>query len=192
MSRRYEIVVIGSSAGGLKALEEILFRLPGDFPLPVVVVQHRHADSADTGLPAFYDKRSKLKVESISDKQPIEPGHVYIAPPDYHTFIEEGSFSLSVDERVSYSRPSIDVLFESAVDSFGGRVIGVVLTGGNEDGAQGLRRIGRSGGFTIVQDPSTAFNPIMPDAAIALGGVDELLSLGEIAPYLVKLAGEDS
>jgi two-component system chemotaxis response regulator CheB len=187
---RYEIVVVGSSAGGLEALKMLLAALPQDFPLPVVIAQHRSPRSADAGLSSYYDARCALPVDSVTDKQPIEAGHVYFAPPDYHLFVEDGHFSLSTGERVSFSRPSIDVLFESAVAAYGDGVIGVVLTGANEDGAEGLRRIGEGGGFTIVQDPSTAKSRSMPDAAIALGGVDTILSLQEIVPYLTKLAGE--
>ncbi|MEA2435420.1 MAG: two-component system, chemotaxis family, protein-glutamate methylesterase/glutaminase [Actinomycetota bacterium] len=187
---RYEIVVVGSSSGGLDALKQLLEALPPDFPIPIVIVQHRSPHSKDAGLSGYYDSRSHVPVRSVVDKQAIEPGHVYIAPPDYHLFVEDGSFALSTDERVSYSRPSIDVLFDSAVDHYGDGVIGVILTGGNEDGAEGLGRIKTSGGFTIVQDPSTAMNRSMPDAALALSPVDAVLALDEIAPYLVKLAGE--
>jgi two-component system, chemotaxis family, protein-glutamate methylesterase/glutaminase len=192
VTRRYEIVVIGSSAGGLDALKRLLEALPADFMLPIVIVQHRSPHSKDAGLSSYYDSRCPLPVGSVVDKQSIEAGHVYIAPPDYHLFVGDGELSLSTDERVSYSRPSIDVFFDSAVDHYGSGVIGVILTGGNEDGAEGLRRIKGYGGFTIVQDPTTAANRSMPDAAIALGPVDAVLALDEIAPYLSKLAGEST
>jgi two-component system chemotaxis response regulator CheB len=187
---RYEIVVIGSSAGGLDALKRILGGLPADFVPPVVIVQHRSPNSADVGLPSYYDSRCALPVRSVTDKQTIDSRHVYIAPPDYHLFVDDGTFALSTGERVSFSRPSIDVLFESAVDHYEDAVIAVILTGGNDDGATGLQRVKRAGGYTIVQDPDTASNRAMPDAALALGPVDAVLALDEIAPYLSKLAGE--
>jgi len=189
----YQIVTIGSSWGGLAALKTLLRDLPADFPLPIAIAQHRSAGSPDAGLAAYYDARSALEVRTIEDKEPIEKGRVYLAPPDYHLLVERGFFELSVDDRVQYSRPSADVLFESAVDAYGDGVIGVVLTGANADGAAGLACIKSKGGFTIVQDPATADKPEMPLAAIeAVGRPDAVLSLDEVAPYLVKLAGESA
>lgn len=190
---RYDIVVIGSSWGGLGALRVVLGALPADFRLPVVIAQHRSVDSRDEGLASYYAARCQLRVCTVEDKQPIEQGAVYFAPPDYHLLIEEQSFALSVDEHVQFSRPSIDVLFDSAVDSFGRRVIGVILTGGNTDGALGLATIAGAGGFTIVQEPSEAEKPEMPRAALeAVPKPDAVLALQEIGPYLTKLAGESS
>lgn len=189
---RYQIVTIGSSWGGLGALKTVLGDLPGDFPLPIVIAQHRSAGSRDKGLAAYYDERCQLSVRTVEDKQPIETGRVYFAPPDYHLMIERGFFELSVDDRVQFSRPSADVLFESAVDAYGSGVIGVILTGANADGAAGLCCIKEKGGFTIVQDPASAERADMPLAAIdAVGDPDAILSLGEVAAYLVKLAAEE-
>ena len=189
---RYQIVTIGSSWGGLGALKTLLGALPGDFPLPIVIAQHRSAQSRDEGLAAYYDSRCDLTVGTIEDKEPIQGGRVYFAPPDYHLMVERGFFELSVDDRVQFSRPSADVLFESAVDAYGNGVIGVVLTGTNADGAAGLACIKDRGGFAIVQDPATAEKPDMPRAAIdAVGEPDAVLPLEDVAPYLVKLAGEE-
>ena len=188
---RYDLVVIGSSWGGLAALKVVLGSLPADFRLPIVVAQHRSVDSRDEGLASYYDTRCQLTVCTVEDKQPIDAGTVYFAPPDYHLLIEGHNFALSVDQHVQFSRPSIDVLFESAVDSFGGGVIGVILTGGNADGAEGLAAVAGAGGFTIVQDPAQAEKPDMPSAAIqAIRKPGAVLGLDEIGPYLTKLAGE--
>jgi two-component system chemotaxis response regulator CheB len=127
-------------------------------------------------------------VREAGDKEPIEPGAVYLAPPDYHMLVDPGGFALSIEEHVQHSRPSIDVLFESAADTLGERVIGVILTGANADGACGLGRVKRRGGVTIVQDPETAAKRVMPDAAIATGAADHVTPLDAIAPLLVELA----
>ncbi len=188
---RYQIVTIGSSWGGFGALRTLLADLPVDFPLPIAIAQHRSPGSRQPGLAAYYDARSPLRVCAIEDKEPIQGGRVYFAPPDYHLLVERGFFELSVDDRVQFSRPSADVLFESAVDAYGAGVIAVVLTGANADGAQGLACVKAAGGFTIVQDPATADKAVMPLAAIdAVGAPDALLPLHDVAPYLAKLAGE--
>ena len=132
--------MIGTSWGGLSALREIVGGLPPDFAIPVVLVQHRHRQS-DHVLPTLLQDRTRLSVCEVEDKMPIESGRVYVAPADYHLLVERGHFSLSTDEPVRYSRPSIDVTFQSAADSYGAHVVGVVLTGANSDGAPGLRRI---------------------------------------------------
>ena len=184
--RPYELVVIGCSMGGMRALQEIFEFLPEDFPLPLVIVQHRYRTSNES-LPAFFRRHSKLNVVDADDKQWIHPGTVYLAPADYHLFVERGELSLSVDARVEYSRPSIDVLFESAANAYGSSVIGVVLTGANADGARGAAAIKKRGGFVIVQDPKTAETPAMPEAAIAATRVDRILPLERIGPFLVEL-----
>jgi two-component system, chemotaxis family, protein-glutamate methylesterase/glutaminase len=173
--------------GGMTALETILGSLSKDFPVPIVVVQHRYRTS-DGSLPAFFRRHTELAVVDALDKQWIAPGHVYLAPADYHLLVDpEGELSLSVDERVEYSRPSIDVLFESAADAFASGVIGVVLTGANADGAHGAKRIKQRGGFVLVQDPETAESPAMPRAALAATRVDRILPLDRIGPFLVEL-----
>jgi two-component system chemotaxis response regulator CheB len=186
VTRHYDLIVIGCSLGGMRALQTILAPLPADFPTPIAVVQHRYRTS-DEGLPAFFRQKTKLNVVDVEDKQTIRRGHVYFAPANYHLLVEEGSFSLSVDEAVAYSRPSIDVLFESAADAYGQKLVGVVLPGANEDGARGAARIKQSGGFVVVQDPKTAEAPAMPAAAIAQARVDRILPLDRIGPFLIEL-----
>lgn len=187
MKKHFEMVVMGVSAGGLAALKVILPALPGSFPIPVVVVQHSHPN-ADAFLANYLDKKCRLTVKEVEDKENIEPGFIYIAPPNYHLLIEgDKSFSLSVSEPVNYARPSIDVLFETAADIYGPRLIGIILTGANCDGSRGMKKIKERGGLTIVQDPETAEVDSMPRAAIAAIRIDYILRLEEIAPFLISL-----
>jgi two-component system chemotaxis response regulator CheB len=181
----YELIVVGASWGGLHAVGEILGALPEDLDAAVVVAQHRASDTY--GLADLLSARTRLTVADVDDKEPIEKRRVYLAPPDYHLLIQPGDFSLSRDEKVNYARPSIDVLFQSAADAYGERLIGVVLTGANEDGAAGLARIKERGGVAIVQDPRTAERPEMPDAALAATVADAVLPLAEIGPFLFGL-----
>lgn len=186
------LVVIGSSWGGFHALSRILSALPQGLDAAVVIVQHRLPDSDDGPFVSFYANRSSLPVVAVEDKEPLLPGRVYIAPADYHLLVDDGHFALSTDRAVQFSRPSIDVLFESAAQAHGSAVIGVILTGANEDGAAGLSAIARSGGTTIVQDPATAERREMPEAALAATEVDEVLSLDEIPHRLATLVGTAS
>lgn len=182
---RTKLVVVGTSAGGLRALERILGALPGGFPLPIVAVQHRSKESTDA-YPAVVGATTRLVVQEAEDGEPILPGRVYVAPPDYHVLVEPGRLALSTDDPVCFSRPSIDVLFESAADSYGAGVVAVLLTGANADGANGLRRVKQAGGIAIVQDPHTAESPEMPAAGIAGAPVDMILPLGAIADEIVR------
>jgi two-component system, chemotaxis family, protein-glutamate methylesterase/glutaminase len=185
----YRIVVIGTSWGGLQALRCIGTALPRGYPLPVVAVQHRHRDS-DHLLQQLLQDTSVLPVSEVEDKEPMRAGHLYIAPPDYHLLIEDGDFALSTDAPVRFSRPSIDVTFASAANALGAGVIGVVLTGANADGAEGLRRIVQRGGRAIVQSPDSAESAIMPAAAMRAVPEAEVLPLDRIGPRLVELAVE--
>ena len=185
-----ELIVIGCSLGGMNALRVILGTLPVDYPIPIAVVQHRHKASNE-GLPSYLRRESDLCVVDVEDKQHIKPQCVYMAPADYHLLVERGEFHLSIDAAVAYSRPSIDVLFESAADAYGDAVLGVILTGANADGARGAQRIKARGGMVIVQDPETAEAPSMPKAAIEQTRVDRILPLERIGPFLVELAGLD-
>lgn len=186
--RGYRAVVIGSSAGGLEALEAVLSVLEADFPLPVAVVQHLAPNSGGY-LAAHLDDKCAVRVKEADEKEALAPGTVYFAPPNYHLLVEEdGTLSLSVEERVCFSRPSVDVLFETAVDAFGPDLVGVILTGGNEDGSQGLRAVADAGGLTIVQDPETAAAPEMPKAALARTKADHVLPLRDIGSLLNRLA----
>jgi two-component system chemotaxis response regulator CheB len=182
----YEIIVVGTSWGGLAALRELIGALPAGFGLPVVIVQHRHKRSGQL-LPSLLQDRSRLCVCEAEDKAPIETGNVYIAPADYHLLIEDGHFALSTDEPVRFSRPSIDVTFVSAADGHGERSVGVVLTGANADGARGLKRIHDRGGLALVQLPATAESPTMPTAALQSVPDAHVLSIEQIAATLAAL-----
>lgn len=181
-----KIVVMGTSLGGLRAVETVLGALPKHFSLPVVIVQHRVSD-ADGRLVELLQKHCVLPVSEPDDKDPIEAGHVYVAPPNYHLQVECVGFSLATDAPVHYARPSIDVLFETAADAFGPRVVGVLMTGASQDGAQGLARIVSRGGLAFVQDPTTAESRVMPDAGLQATKVDRVLSTSEIGRQLVTL-----
>ena len=182
-----EAIVIGASAGALEALSVILPALPADFDLPVFVVVHVPPDKKSI-LAELFGAKCNLKVCEAEDKEPIKAGTVYFATADYHLLVEaDKSLSLSNDEPVLYSRPSIDVLFESAADAYGPGLIAVVLTGANQDGAQGLAAAVRAGGVAIVQTPEGAYAAAMPEAAIAAAPSARVLSLKEISLYLQGL-----
>jgi two-component system chemotaxis response regulator CheB len=179
-------VVIGASAGALQALSQILPALPADYPLPILVVVHIPADRRNMLAPLFQDK-CRMAVREAEDKEPALPGVIYFAPPDYHLLVEtDGTLSLSSDEEVLYSRPSIDVLFESAADAFGPALVGVILTGANPDGAQGLKAIAEAGGTALVEDPSGAYADAMPLAALKACPAAHAMPLADIADYLMK------
>jgi two-component system chemotaxis response regulator CheB len=182
----HEIVVIGTSWGGLSALRALIGGLPPSFLVPVVVVQHRHRQS-DNLLTSLLQERTALCVCEVEDKAPIKQGYVYLAPADYHLLVERGFFSLSTEEPVRYSRPSIDVTFVSAADAYGDQSAGVVLTGANADGSRGLKRIFQRGGLAIVQRPDTAESPAMPLAALASVPDARAMTLEEIATTLSTL-----
>lgn len=184
----YQAVVIGVSAGGIEALRVILSALPAYFPLPIAIVQHRDARSSGF-LAEYLNQQCKLPVSEAEDKEPFCAGHVYLAPPGYHLLIEsDRCFSLSVDPRVNYSCPSIDVLFESAADAFAESLVGIVLTGANADGARGLMAIKARGGLAIVQNPATAQAAAMPRAALQSTRVDHIVELARIAPQLIEIS----
>jgi two-component system chemotaxis response regulator CheB len=182
----YEIIVVGTSWGGLAAVRAILGALPTDFDIPIVVVQHRHRDS-DSRLGRFIKRHTRMQVCDVEDKMPVEPGRLYIAPPDYHTLVEQGHLALSTEAPVRYSRPSIDVLLSSAADAYERRTVGVILTGANTDGAKGLRRVADVGGLAIVQDPATAEVATMPEAAMAAVPQARVFPLDRIAGFLATL-----
>lgn len=181
------MIVIGGSLGGMKALQTILRKLPGSFSQPIAVVLHRHKESDDS-LIAILQNGISFEVKEVTDKDPIRAGHVYLSPSDYHLLVEPMYFSLSTDEPVQFARPSIDVLFESAADVLGEKLIGVILTGANHDGARGAAAIRRKGGIVIVQDPLTAECPVMPSAALQTVPDAFVRPAGEIAALLVELA----
>ena len=186
-SMSYEVIAIGASWGGLQAVGTLLEGIPQQLDQAIVVAQHRSAESNRGVLESLLQRHIGRPVSEPGDKEPLEPRHVYVAPADYHLLVEDSHFALSVDARVQFARPSIDVLFESVAEVYRDRAIGIVLTGANEDGAAGLAAIKRNGGVSIVQDPHTAERRTMPDAAIAGSVADAVLPLDEIAPFLYGL-----
>jgi two-component system, chemotaxis family, protein-glutamate methylesterase/glutaminase len=185
----YEVIVIGTSWGGLEAVSRLLAGLHDDVKQPIVVAQHRSVESEEGTLAELLSHHTKRTVCDPDDKTELEPSHVYLGPPDYHMLVEDGHVALSTDELVQYARPSIDVLFDSTADAYGPRAIGIVLTGANQDGAAGLAHIKANGGVAIVQDPNTSHKRTMPDAAIAAmqGAADAVLPLDEIPKFLYGL-----
>jgi two-component system chemotaxis response regulator CheB len=188
----YDVVVIGASWGGLRALEQIFAGLPEDFPTPIVVAQHRDDDSDDELLSRLLNRHTPLRVADADDKAALEAGTILLAPPGYHVLVTDGCVELTVDEPVQFARPSIDVLFETAADAYGPRTLAVLLTGANADGADGLVEIQRRGGRTIVQDPETAERPEMPRAALAAMSPDVVADLEEIAGLLCDACGKET
>lgn len=182
--------MIGTSWGGLDALSRLLGGLHDDVHQPIVVAQHRAVESEDLVLEGLLQHHTRRIVSDLNDKTPLERDHVYLGPPDYHVLVEDGHLALSIDAPVQFARPSIDVLFDSAADSYAERTVGVVLTGANADGAAGLARIKERGGVAIVQDPATSEKRAMPDAAIAATVADAILPLEEIPLFLLGLCGE--
>lgn len=186
---KYEALVIGVSAGGLNALNVILPALPRDFPAPILIVQHVKPDSDDY-LSRSLDAKCKVRVKEADEKEALLPGVVYIAPPNYHLLVEEDrTVSLTIDERVCYARPSVDVLFESAANVYYEQLVGLILTGANSDGSNGLRRVKELGGVALVQNPGTAESSMMPDSALKKVAVDRVVDLPKIASVLLELFG---
>ncbi len=187
----YSIVAVGTSWGGLSALTKLLGALPADFPVPIVVVQHRGKDS-ERLLSHLLQDATALTVCEIEDKDPLAPGTVHLAPANYHTMVERGYLSLTIEEPVRFSRPSIDVTFASAADAYQSETIGVVLTGANEDGSRGLAQIVKQGGVALVQDPKTAEISTMPKSAIRAVPSAEVLPLDRIGARLMEIVREDA
>ena len=188
---KFDVIIMGASAGGLHALQELLGELSPSFPVPLVVVQHRSKEQKGL-LEEVLQSRCSIKIKQADEKEIIRSGFVYVAPPDYHLLMEgDRSFSLSADEQVRYSRPSIDVFFVSASMVFKKRVAAIILTGANSDGAFGIEEVRRNGGFTIAQDPSEAEYKQMPAAAIKTGKVLRIWKLSEIAGFLKQVQNND-
>jgi len=179
-SRDIDAVAIGASAGGVEVLSVLLSALPASCRASFLVVMHIPRERPSL-LPEVFGAKCALPVREAEDKEPVQPGTVYFAPPDYHLLVDRGpAFALSSDAPVHFSRPSIDVLFDSAADIYGERLLGLILTGANQDGAEGLAAIGRAGGRTIVQEPGSAAVPFLPEAALQAGPVDFVLSLAQL------------
>ena len=184
---KYEAIVIGVSSGGMNAMKVMFSLLPKEFNTPIIIVQHISSQSENLWI-RLLNEKSNLFIKEADEKESIEHGKVYIAPPNYHLLIErDKTFSLTIDERVNYARPSIDVLFESAAEAYKNKLIGVILTGSNNDGTNGLKRIKEYGGLTIVQDPATAESSYMPASAIAVVQMDYILTLENIIKLLIKI-----
>jgi two-component system chemotaxis response regulator CheB len=182
------LIAIGGSAGGVEVICDILAELNASFQTPILIVIHVPAGPGSQ-LYRLLSVKSRLPVIEVDDKEPIKNGNVYLAPPDYHLLVDDPkTLTLSNDVPVNYSRPSIDVLFESAADVFGNRSIGVILTGANRDGADGLSHIIACGGIGIVQNPSEAYCPAMPNAAISVSPAALIMSKSQITSFLNERA----
>jgi len=179
-------VIIGASAGALEALSLLLPALPEDFPLPIFVIVHIPPDKPSV-LADIFDAKCALRAVEAEDKEPVEAGVIYFTPPNYHMLLEDRtSIALSSEEEVLFSRPSIDVALESAADVWGPELIGIILTGANQDGARGLQAIQRAGGTAIVQNPAEAYARTMPDAALARCPDARIMSLADMPSYLTR------
>ena len=188
MSEIPAAILIGASAGSVDALMKILPALPAGYPFPILVVVHL-SPNAKSIMSEIFAPRCALRVKEAEDKESLQPGTIYFAPPNYHLLVEEDeTLALSSDEPVLFSRPAIDILFESAADAYGEGAVGIVLTGANEDGTHGLQAIDAAGGTCIVQDASQAQAPQMPAAALKRTPSAQVLSLQEIAQYLNQIA----
>ena len=179
-TRDIDAVAIGASAGGVEVLSVLLSSLPASCRASFFIVMHIPRERPSL-LAEVFNARCALPVREAEDKEPVQPGTVYFAPPDYHLLLDRGPvLALSSDEPVHFSRPSIDVLFDSAADIYGERLLGLILTGANQDGAEGLAAVGRAGGRTVVQEPGGAAVPFLPEAALQVGPVDFVLSLAQL------------
>lgn len=182
-----ELVVMGASLGGLKALQTILGVVPASFPAPIAVVQHRSSDG-EGRLASILQACAALEVLDADDKAPLTPGRVYLAPPDYHLLIDDRIVSLSLDDPVSHARPSIDVLFETAARAFGPRTVAVVLSGSSHDGVVGAKWVHDAGGTVVVQDPDDAASDVLPRAVLqSVPG--RIASLEQIPYQLARICG---
>ncbi len=178
---------MGASAGGVDAWTVILPKLPLSIPVPIIIAQHT-SPSSENYIPIFLNDLCRLNVKEAEEKEELITGNIYFSIPNYHLLIEEDlTFSLSIEDKVNFSRPSIDILFESASLVFGNKLIGILLTGSNSDGSNGLKTIKENGGLTIVKNPETANVNQMPLSAINKFNPDKVLNLDQIAPYLIEL-----
>jgi two-component system chemotaxis response regulator CheB len=190
----FALIALGASLGGINALHELLCGLPAGFPLPLVMVQHRSAESGLDGesrLPPLLGSGAPVAVREPRDRDPIEPGFAYLAPAGYHLLVEPGTLALSLEAPVAFARPSIDVLFESAAEAYGRSLVAVLLTCSSEDGAGGMSAVARRGGLTIVEDPASARSPVAGRSALSLTRVHHVLPLPRIAEVLARMAGAE-
>jgi len=193
MSGKYHAIVIGGSSGSIDSIINLLTDLPKTFNIPVIIVIHRMRNAESKLENIFKFKSSIKKIKEADDKEPILTGNIYIAPPNYHLILEENkTLSLDYSELVNYSRPSIDVTFESAALAYKENLIGILLSGSNSDGSEGLKKIKYYNGLTIVQDPKEAKSPIMPMSAIKSLKVDHIMTIKEIQTFLISLNNEQT
>jgi two-component system, chemotaxis family, protein-glutamate methylesterase/glutaminase len=191
-ARNIDAVVIGASVGGVEILSALLPALPASCRASFFIVVHIPRERPSL-LPQLFAERCALAVKEAEDKEPVRPGTVYFAPPDYHLLVDRGpTLALSSDEPVHFSRPSIDVLFEAAADIYRERLLGVILTGANEDGAAGLEAVGRAGGRTLVQDPRDALASVLPQAALSRASVDFVMSAEQLRELFATWPTEGS
>ena len=184
----YSAVVIGASAGGLNAVSTLLSKIPENYALPIIIVQHRAKEEKEL-LEEILSQKCKIKVKQADEKEKIIGGIVYVAPPDYHLMVEhDRTFSLSKDPAVKHSRPSIDVLFETASNVYKDELVAVILTGASDDGADGIKLVHHHHGLTIAQNPGEAVHPAMPVSSIRTGSIKRILSLNEIQGFLLQLS----
>ena len=186
----FDLVVIGCSLGGLQALRHLLAELPLGFGAAVGVVQHRRPDAVSP-LAGLLGSVSALPLVEVRDRERIAAGTIYLGPAGYHLLVERGMMALSLEGPVTWARPSIDVLFETAAEAYGRRLVAVLLTGSSEDGARGVAAVARRGGLTIVEDPATAHSPVSPQAALERTAVHHVLPLVEIGPLLRGMVGAE-
>ena len=188
-TRSYKAIVIGSSTGGMKAFQKLFAGLPETFSIPIIAVLHQHPTGSEVKVLVNYlNTECPLSIVVAEDKSIIRASHIYMAPPDYHLLVErDATLALSIDEKVNFARPSIDLLFESAAYTWSTDLIGILLTGANSDGVHGMELIKKYGGHTLVQDPATAESPVMPRSAIETGTVDKTLTINAISSYLNSL-----
>jgi len=180
------IIVVGASAGGVEAVRSLAAALPADFPAPLFVVLHIGAHKSE--LPSLLNQSGPLRAVHPGNGDPIRPGRIYVAPPDHHLLVEPGRVRLTKGPRENWARPAVDPLFRSAARSYGTGVVGVVLTGGLNDGTAGLYEIKRAGGTAVVQDPDDAVEPGMPRSALEHVAVDHCLPLARLPGLLARLA----
>ena len=184
LNRHFKTIVIGGSAGSLEVLFRLLPKLRPDLKIAVIIVLHRR-NSGDSSLSELLSTKSSIPTQEVEDKDPILPGNIYLAPSDYHLLAEKNfTFSLDYSEKINFSRPSLDVTFESAADVYGSSLIGIILSGANEDGTKGLLTIKNNGGIIVAQEPKTAQMPLMPQYAIDHTAVDYILSIDEMADFI--------
>lgn len=188
--KKYQkLVIIGASAGGINAVRQVISQLPSQFPAPIVIVQHMNS-FMNMFFIDFLNSHSSLKVKEVNHMELLIPGRVYYAPPNYHALLQDGRILLNADAKVNYSRPSIDVFFESAAFEEKENLIGVILTGANHDGSYGMDLIKACGGICVIQDPETAESPEMPRRAQKMLGLEKVFALEDIADELVRLTSD--